>query len=192
MRSDMARLLAQRRHSGRGPAHRFLRSCVGRPWNDVFAEICEQCRGRREAREEFLRHVERNVQMVDGELHGSAPWGHPGPLHPGKLYVCPVTGLLRITKERSRRPSETGKRRFVRIDALHQGRVLDGVWHMVTLKRLPPDPRHSREQDVVLNRPVRDLTGEEMQKTYGDKVFAVAARKMTERQLAQYKITEEA
>jgi hypothetical protein len=187
MRPDMARLLAQRRHSRRGPGHRFLRSQVGRPWNDVFAEICAHCRGRREAREGFLRHVELHVQRVEGELYRG---GHR-PLQPGELYVCPASGLLRVTRERSRRPKEEGKRRFVRIDALHQCRVLDGVWHMVTLKRLPPDPRQSREQDVVLNRPVRDLSSDEMQKTYGDKVFAVAARKMTERQLAQYKITDQ-
>jgi hypothetical protein len=191
MRSDMALLVAQRRHTRRGPAHRFLRSRVGRPWDAVYAEICEQCRGRRVAREEFLRHVERNVRQVGGELHGGGRCGDPGPMRPGQLYVCPSSGLLRVTKERSRRPTADGKRRFVRLDALHQCRVLDGVWHLVTLKRLPPDPRQSREQDVVLNRPVRDLTGDVAQQTYGDKVFAVAARKMSEQQLAQYRITDE-
>lgn len=190
MRADMARLLAQRRHTSRGPALRFLRSRVGRPWNAVFAEICQQCRGRREVREEFLRHVERNVIRVDGELHGGGHCGSPTPLRPGKLYVCPLSGLLRVTPERSRRRREEPRSRFVRIDGLHQCRVVDGVWHMVTLKRLPPDPRHSGEKDVVLNRLVCDLTVEQVQRTYGDKVYAVAARKMTERQLEQYKISD--
>lgn len=112
------------------------------------------------------------------------------PIRSGEVYVCPATGLLRVTPERRRRRRQEEKPRYVRIDALHQCRTVNGVWHMVTLKRLPPDPRQSREQDVVLNRPVRDLTVELAVSHYGDRVFAAAARPMTERQLEQYKLTE--
>jgi hypothetical protein len=191
MRADMDRVLGEHRSSRRGPAYRFLRSQVGRPWNVVFAEICEQCRGRQHTRDEFLRHVERHVERVGEGLHGTGRFGHRKNLFSGELYVCPKTGLLKVMKEHALRRKKEKATKYIRIDGLHQCRVLDGAWHMVTFKRLPPNPRVCREQDVVLNRPVRELDVEQAMRTYGDRVFAVAARKMTEKQLAQYKIVQD-
>lgn len=189
MRSDMDRVLVGR-HSRRGPAYRFLRSRVGRPWNAVFSEICTGCRGRRNQREEFLRLVARCVERIDGELVGVGHWlSKRVALGSGELYVCPDTGLLRVVPEVSRRRRPKATPRFIRIDTLHQCHFLEGGWHLVTLQRLPPDPRKSRGLDVVLNRPICELTAEMVERNYGDKVFAVAKRRMTERQLEQYKIS---
>lgn len=191
MRADMERVLAQRRHrTRRGPAYRFLRSRLGRPWNSIFAEICQQCRGRDGLRQEFLRHVELHVQRVDSQLLGAGRWGKQYPLFPGEMYVCPNSGLLELVKERARRDDNSTATKYVRIDGLHQCRVIAGAWHMVTLKRLPPNPQVCRDQDVVLSRPVRELKAEEAVTTYGDRVYAVASRKMTEAQLIQYGITQ--
>jgi hypothetical protein len=95
------------------PLRRFLRSRVGRPWNDVHSEICSLLNVRSAVQKHVLDHVkdmvEVNVVLVDGRPHHAA--GH---LFAGALivrsrwrgfYVCPRTGLLCLSRWRWGRPT---------------------------------------------------------------------------------------
>src|SRR5262245_21729125 len=56
-----------------GPLRRFLRSRVGRPWNQVFAEICQHLRQdsaiQSHVRDHLWDYVVRHVEERDGELY---------------------------------------------------------------------------------------------------------------------------
>lgn len=93
------------------PLDGFLRKNVGRPWNDVFSEVCQiaslDSTIRRHLREHVGFSVELHVVMRDGEP-GTFGFGGWRQLRPYRgityFYVCPRTGLLRsITGPRRRR-----------------------------------------------------------------------------------------
>jgi hypothetical protein len=83
---------------------RWLRSNVGRPWNDVFSEACQVFKAdnvvRAHIRTHMMEYVERHTFMSDGEvwcvqrsievpirsLRGHTVWP--------KFYVHPETGIL--------------------------------------------------------------------------------------------------
>jgi hypothetical protein len=94
------------------PLRRFLRSRVGRPWNDVHREICSLLNVRSAVQKHVLDHVremvEVNVVLVDGRPHHA-----PGHWYAGSLivrsrwrgfYVCPKTGRLCLSRWRWGRP----------------------------------------------------------------------------------------
>jgi hypothetical protein len=93
-----------------GPLRRYLCSNVGRPWDLVYSEICQELRDRSAARKDLLthvfRHVEKCVVLIDGvpcHSHGYAsgsPLTNYGGLY---LYVCPKTGLLRRVPDRPKK-----------------------------------------------------------------------------------------
>lgn len=80
----------------------FLRKSVGRPWDDVFSEICAVASldgtVRRHLRQHVDGYVETDVVLVDG-VPGTLGWGGWRPLRPYHgvtyFYVCPRAGLLR-------------------------------------------------------------------------------------------------
>lgn len=80
------------------PLRRFLRSRVGRPWNDVFGEICTNARfdsrGQLRLRQCLDIVVARHVVIIDDEVClracGVTTLGGP----PQSFYVHPTSGLL--------------------------------------------------------------------------------------------------
>jgi hypothetical protein len=93
-----------------GPIRRFLRSNIGRPWDNVYSEICTQLRGKFPDREHFLLHiyqyVERDVSLINGiPCHrGGHNHGEPLRSYGRGFYVCPRTGLLRAIPKQQKRP----------------------------------------------------------------------------------------
>jgi hypothetical protein len=94
-----------------GPLHRFLESRVGRPWNSVHAEICQRICKRSAVQSHLLDHVahmvDTKVVLVDGIPCCGVGQNYGKPLaklyrRAGRLYVCPVTGLLRRVKPKRR------------------------------------------------------------------------------------------
>src|SRR5690606_23777610 len=145
-------------------------SCVGRPWDKVFSEICEHINRNSAVQDHVRDHVEdfvaTNVTVVDGTLVAANRCGRPRPLEPvqwwPELYVCPKTGLLkRIPKaRRDPRPEPPAPVPPVKVSKTLQCHFRNGAWHLVTLAPLPPSPwrRKCEKRDVVLGLPVRDLT----------------------------------
>jgi hypothetical protein len=193
MRGDMSRVIRQRPGCTHlGPLKRFLRSRVGKPWDTVFSEICAGAGRDVRLREALGRLVETSVVLLDGvPCSAVARNGQPSArLRPGLLFVCPRSGLLKVVKERAVRPNRTpnASAPYVRVDDRHQCRLINGAWHLVTLKRLPANPGSSGDRDVVLSTAVTSLDAASATRTYGAAVYAVATRRLGKHELRQYPI----
>jgi hypothetical protein len=180
------------------PLRRFLESCVGRPWDQVFAEICENI-SRNSAVQDHVRDhvpdfVATHVLLIDGvPCGGEGRWRYGRPLAEThhRLYVCPLTGLLRRLERRSRkapRPPRPCDPRPIRLDALRQCRWIDGAWHLVTLAPLSVPQDLSTTRDVVLRRRVAELAPEELLRAYGAQVYATSKRRLTKKAMRQLPI----
>lgn len=186
-----------------GPLRRYLNSQVGRPWDKVFSEICAHI-DRTSAVQDHVRdhvaqYVAEHVILIDGvPCDGAGGWHYGEPLHQLRYrpwYVCPRTGLLRRVKvssrKRQRTPKQPSPSQFVRVSDTLQCRLVGNAWHLVELKPLPHDPRDARRSlgtDVLLNRPVAQLTPDDLKKHYGAEVYATSIRRLAKRELSQYPI----
>lgn len=185
-----------------GPLRRYLDSQVGRSWDKVFSEICTHI-NRNSAVQDHVRdhvadYVAVHVVLIDG-----VPCNGEGNLYGIPLrqtrwrpwYVCPRTGLLRrsqpIRQKRPRRPQKEQPPRYIRVSDNLQCRYLDNAWHLVTLKPLSLYDiyrQRCRDRDVLLNRPIAQITLAQARQHYGAAVYAVAKRPLARRELRQYPI----
>src|SRR5262249_31745932 len=94
-----------------GPLRRYLNSQVGRPWDQVFSEICANIDRSSAVQDHVRDHIEtyvtRHVILIDDvPRSGEGDWDHGKPLHHMRWrpwYVCPRTGLLRRVSLPSRK-----------------------------------------------------------------------------------------
>ncbi|HEV3258808.1 MAG TPA: hypothetical protein VG013_18195 [Gemmataceae bacterium] len=184
-----------------GPLRRFLDSQVGRPWDKVFSEICAHINRTSAVQDHVRDHVQdyvvTHVILIDGvPCTGAGGFGYGEPLHRWprwhRWYVCPRTGILRRVhappRRRSTRAQPEAPPRYVRLSKTLQCRLIDGAWHLVTLKPLPLDPGQSANRDVVLDRPVAELCPATARRQYGAAVYAVGKRRLSRREIRQLPI----
>lgn len=84
------------------PLKRFLRTNLGRPWDDVMSEICAHFDSRSPVHRRVLKYLDRlvlkEVVIESGKIfrvdlsRGGGVW----PMRPGMMYVDPGTGLLSV------------------------------------------------------------------------------------------------
>ncbi len=135
-----------------GPLRRFLVRQAGRPWNDVFAEICAVVDQRSAVQEHVHIHVKDfvaiNTGIINGEIHELGRYVPTRLADLGRaLYVDPLTGVLMrnmepVTRRQKRRALEKRSRaeldKRMRIlspqEELHR---LGGLWFLVRLKPVP-------------------------------------------------------
>lgn len=109
------------------PLKKFLASCVGRRWDDVFSEICEHlnCKStvHQHVRDHLKDYVELHVILVEGvpSVIGRYSSG-VRPVYEGDLYVHPETGIL------ARAPNNKKTRDEYRAE---QKVAADAVWRKV-------------------------------------------------------------
>lgn len=139
------------------PLYRFLNSCVGRKWNDVYSEICSHVNRNSAVQLHILQHllndgfVELHVVMRDGEPYDSA--GRHKLTHWRRsswrsMYVDPASGILKFvpedkTRYRSRRYEETYPEAFS-AGRLAEYRLVKGIWYWVSFRDIPSSPRDWR------------------------------------------------
>lgn len=125
-----------------GPLRGYLHHSVGRPWNDVWSEVCQQTPSGNTVDEHLRGHVMREVDtytfVEDGEVYCYGRYGS-GARKVDGLYVDPRDGLLYVTPEKSF-PWKREKR--ITIDGLHYCKGDDGVlyplgWFRQTKARFP-------------------------------------------------------
>lgn len=87
------------------PLHRFLLSRVGRPWDDVFSEVCSMHGLGSTVHWHLRRHVAFEVETEvevreDGQVYRTVSPYQLGSIfiRGNLLYVCPRTGLLQSTR----------------------------------------------------------------------------------------------
>jgi hypothetical protein len=186
-----------------GPLRRYLDSQVGRPWDLVFSEICAHINRNSAVQDHVRDHVEdyvtRHVILIDGVPYNGegGSWNYGKPLHEMPYrpwYVCPRTGLLRRVKVAGRKRRQPTKSesppKYIRVSDTLQCRFFGNAWHLVTLQPLPERNRGrlGRDVDVLLNRPVVDITPGLARQEYGAEVYAVRSRPLARRELKQYPI----
>ena len=163
-----------------GPLRRFLRSQVGRPWNKVHSEICRYIRPDSVVQNHVLTHVWDYVAVNVVMTHGIPCFGESRrigmPIRAGELYVCPHSGLLKMAKPRWRR----SVRRRISIDESLQYHLVDGIWHEVRLRKLPPE--FELCWDALLKKPIGKLPPAALWKAYGMAAYATSARALSKRE----------
>jgi hypothetical protein len=183
-----------------GPLRRYLDAQVGRPWDKVFSEICAHI-DRSSAVQDHVRdhvadYVVTHVVLIDGVAcsgDGDRNYGVPlSRIRWGSWYVCPRTGILRRIKTpvRSRRsvPKPDNRPRFVRVSDTLQCRLIDGAWHLLSLKRLPLVREGRAERDVFLDREIATIDFAMARKHYGADVYAAGKRRLARRELTHFPI----
>jgi hypothetical protein len=85
------------------PLKRFLHKSVGRPWNMVFSEICENIRVDNAVQKHVRNHVFDYVHLhvlVEGKEVYTRRFLGVCELWNGDFYVCPKSGLLKEYRRR--------------------------------------------------------------------------------------------
>src|SRR4051812_38749285 len=144
-----------------GPLRRFLDSNVGRPWDKIYAEICQHVDRGNVVQKHILTHlfdyVATRTVMIDGEVCNGEGRQYGTPLRLSRFmsewYVCPKSGLLRrIKKVRPQRKSRVNPRRVV-LNKTQICLFLGGQWELVTVAPLP-GPHAAYRLDIILKRGV--------------------------------------
>jgi hypothetical protein len=171
-----------------GPLRRYLRKQVGRPWNKVFAEICENLRCDSVVQSHVRDHVGDIVAIQVTEMNGSlfyrSRWGSTLPLEPRwmlQLYVCPRTGILRVIQRSRNRAAVTR----VCVDESLQFHLLTDRWFEVRLRKIPADFEHC--VDAVSEMLVSRCRPGELAKRYGLPAYALSKRPLNGEELRALK-----
>lgn len=203
LREDRADLLPVREGMGRchsfsaptkqlnenlAPLRRFLRSRLGRPWDQVHREIMQHVSFENAVQQHILQHlwqyVERHVEIIDGRPVAKirSRWWRAD-LH-AEFYVDPATGLLRENDHYRMRYRPTAEpARFLAIDADHQIHRIDGIWYELTLSPIPPQ----REQafDMLYRCRLDAVTNEQLRASFGVVKYASRKRQLNSREIAK-------
>jgi len=127
-----------------GPLKRFLNKNVGRPWNDVYSEMCASLDKRKATGKHIFDHamdmVETNCFMGSNGKLCYLGWGGEE-REVDDLYVHPQTGLLCRAlppnkRELKRRRLLAEEVTWLNINDETGYRKHEGIWYLVRLKRV--------------------------------------------------------
>lgn len=163
------------------PLRRYLRSNVGRPWNKVYSEICQQINRDSAVQLHVWQHLMQDVctnpYVITGEVRRYSV------LNGYYFYVDPRSGLLREAPpfrwKHLREKTEAPDDRIV-IDESHEFRRIDGIWYELELAPLPPD---RLVFDHGTRRECRGAMCREMIDFYGRPVYAIRKRQLNKKEL---------
>jgi len=142
------------------PLKGWLRTCVGKNWDKCYSELRQKFDARSVINNHILEHlwdyVERNAFVgEDGKIYVLQHRGGYGtnngrniPVNQSysEYYVCPKTGILKLTNRQSyrqqRRERELAAERekakkLVKVDDTLHLRLDDGVWFAYEVKKVP-------------------------------------------------------
>lgn len=154
------------------PLRRFLRSCVGRSWDEVYSELRQHVRADSAVQLHILQHlwdfVVRHVVLIDGvpcqagDEERCCRVGRP--IRSGQLYVHPESRLLLLVPDEPRRKYQRPPAPRVLPDGrqLHQ---VAGVWYAVELA--PVDRTQVPLRDAVVGLLTWDADWSVLWQTYG-------------------------
>lgn len=136
------------------PLERFFKSQVGRPWDKIFSEVCENIDSNSTVQNHVRQHiphiVKENVLVKDGRVYyrGYFWRGSYSELWSGDLYVDPRTGILRKYKSDNRRYRWTNpstKDQLTRaLESLDIVLFQDELWKAERSK--PRSPKYDKEK----------------------------------------------
>jgi hypothetical protein len=186
------------------PLKRYLRSQLGRRWNKVHSEICEQLSMSSAVQKHVLDHlddfVSTQVEDVGGQLWAADSYGRPRLLQPGwrdTFYVCPHSGLLlvvpgdRVAQRYPWRRTYSPANGEVRVlDLLVELHRLKGIWFEIRFAPVPPQPTGWKVFDVLLRRNVAAQQSYLLKAAHGRPgrldVFAFSRRQLSKREIQHH------
>lgn len=158
------------------PMRRFLRSRIGRPWNKVHQELCENVSFNNAVQKHVLAHVfqmvNQFVEWQDGDLYARTSYRFVR-LTPGQMYICPDSGLLKFVKSRR----HAGQPTRIAEGPFQQYHLREGSWWEVLLRKREGAPEHL--WDLWLERNVETLDQNGCIEAYGADLIAIAKRPLT-------------
>jgi hypothetical protein len=132
---------------------RFLMSCRGRLWDQVYSEICDNADYRshngHSLRQWIEMLVEHNCQMIDEQVcdkHGIKISSWNG----DNFFIHPETKTLEFSEHHSYRKKNKQQTVFKIDDVLYHNH--EGIWYRV---KFAPLPEHKLFTDVFLENPLR-------------------------------------
>lgn len=118
------------------PLRRFLEKQVGRPWNTVYSEICENLRAGHALHDHLRQHVFDYVN-VDNPRARNRRWEWNKP-----FYVDPRSAILRRHRPdrtnrqlRAERKAKVATSLPVVIDSENELHAVNGIWYLVQYAR---------------------------------------------------------
>jgi hypothetical protein len=168
-----------------GPLRRFLKSKVGKPWNEVYSELSQRLDASTMAGRHVLdhvwRYVEQHVELIDGVPYRKPYYGSQIKLvgyRYTSFYVHPETGILCLVKNTSRQQKVSEPTDVVMIDKYYQYCKLNDIWYLVTFEDFPPPPT-KYVTDVIRGFIDRDSA----MSVRGRRIYAVSKRQCNKRQI---------
>jgi len=176
-----------------GPLRRYLWKQRGRPWNEVYSEICANLRPTNTVQQHVRDHVSdfvlTDVREVDGRLvriDGYLMWDveYYPTTRWRMLYVCPRSGLLKAARRRPCTWERRGKGApraaddTLRFDENVHYQRIDGIWYALELEDVPLglEDRRSR-RDAVLRAPLSIIQAEALRAVTGSPDRYVAIKR---------------
>jgi hypothetical protein len=180
-----------------GPLERWLRSQVGRAWNDVYSDACAVIKAdsviRAHVKTHLLQFVERHTFMFQGSVcvldtgRGSIRPVTSNRFGPSAFYVHPESGSLQEIKPASRRERRKARyekqcRTFRWLDDRFALKQIKGIWFACQFREIPPDGQfkaydHALGQSVGRGGLVR---------REGIYLHCIAKRQLSRRELRRY------
>jgi hypothetical protein len=155
--------------SNPNPLSRFLRSNLGRSWDEVYSELCAEIDNRGITGFQILYLLK---DLVPARCYFGADGAIYGQWHAQRVqgfYVHPSTGLLCEAPRESQRERKRRALEAEEITWLYAGgnigyRKHQGLWYRVTLQRIQVNARKREDQpvirDIFLKTDVRLPSGE--------------------------------
>lgn len=168
------------------PLRRWLRSQVGRPWDEVYSQLCRRLDTRTLSGQHIFSHVwdyvERYVVFVDGIPYSKEDTRYPlvktYRYERDRFYVHPESGILCQVKalppKRKSKPEVSDR---IRLDAFREYRQIEGIWYEITFR---PFPALQIPFDLLLKV---QLARKQARGTYGKLVYAARKRQCGKKEL---------
>ncbi len=201
------------------PLRRWLRTQVGRDWDEVWSEICEGLSVRNattaHVRDHADQYVEKDCIIIDGKVCDSRGMEINSGYRWKQFYVDPRNNTLQVAPDYRRWRGSRKKKEWVPgKDDDHRYYLLKGVWYEVEFKPFPGtrvldrwDARRWHGAGVVNYHRVHDLviaatwerddgkkyTGsseQDCKSRYGRYVYAATKRQLGKREIHKLKLWE--
>ena len=167
-----------------GPVEGYLRKACGRPWNDVYSEICRTLGHCGWAVEHIIKdHIDVETctfRATDGSIVACNKYGESvideQTYRVGSFYVEPETGILREGKGYRRyRYSKPEDPNIISLGEQKELRWIAGVWYyteyrefeVTTVKTYSYSKRRYSETGIVREVSVKRQLGKKELKRYG-------------------------
>lgn len=174
------------------PLFRFLLSCVGRLWNDVYSEMRSILKADSAIQSHVMDHanwmIEKNVTVKGNavyDYHGfRLYWSHHN-----QLYIHPTTGILSLLPKENKSSLRKDPLEYVQI-AQNKYMKINGIWYQVEYSDKPSSIYYCSRQEFLsrLNEPTISIKTDHKWRT--KRVIIKSKRQLNKKEIKSLKLNE--